>query len=193
MTELVLQPTETAHWHALVNEAQCAVACQLEESLESYLVFLLIRFTRRPDMLTRIMASDYLESQQNGKVYEAQLRDVGDHCLLLSGLFPIQAERRRVSPGYFVDLGRRAYAEIAERGLHISHALYADLAREFVMLMDTLQAIRNLSASNDARLSPLQAYDQWLSTGSLQAFNQLCSQSGAVPLTTDDSDSKTPH
>ena len=192
MTELVLQPTETAHWHVLVNEAQCAAACQLEEPLESYLVFLLMRFTRRPDMLSRIMASDYLESQKNGKVREEQLRDVGDHCLLLSGLFPSQAQRRRVSPGYFVDLGRSAYYEIAERGLHMAHTLFADLAREFVMLMDTLQAIRSLSGTGEHQLAPLQAYEQWRATGSLQAFERLCSLSDTLTLVVD-SDDPTSH
>ena len=50
MSELYLQPTPVAQWHALVNEAQLGCDVELGEELESYLVFMLMRFsdTREP-------------------------------------------------------------------------------------------------------------------------------------------------
>lgn len=45
--------------------------------------------------------------QHTGRVRDERLRDVADQCLILAGLFPGLA-RRRVSPTYFIDLGRGA-------------------------------------------------------------------------------------
>ena len=53
MKSLVLQPTDTAQWHALVAEAQHACQHTLTETLESYLVFMLMRFTGRHDLVAR--------------------------------------------------------------------------------------------------------------------------------------------
>ena len=44
MTRLILEPTSVAQWQALVREAQSECNCNLDETLESYLVFLLMRF-----------------------------------------------------------------------------------------------------------------------------------------------------
>ena len=55
MAKLVIQPTSTAQWHALVSEAESAASCVLNEDLESYLVFLLMRFASNPHMLARVI------------------------------------------------------------------------------------------------------------------------------------------
>jgi len=180
MTQLVLQSTATAQWHDLVNEAQQAAHCQLDETLESYLVFLLERFSRRPDMLSRILARDYLEANARGGQQNEQLRDIGDHCLLFSGLFPQLAERRLVRVSYFVSLGRSAYDRIATSG-HSINDLYAGLSRGFIQLMDILHAIRGLGDEHNERMRPLQAYELWQDTGSQQAYKLVCAISNAMP------------
>ena len=54
-----------------------------------------------------IMSEDFLGSQQlHGEQRAESLRQVGDHCLLFSGLFPQIAERRLVRISYFVNIGR---------------------------------------------------------------------------------------
>lgn len=184
MTQLVLQPTATAQWHDLVNEAQHAAHCQLDETLESYLVFLLERFSRRPEMLSRILARDYLEASSQPFQQHEQLRDIGDHCLLFSGLFPQLAERRLVRISYFVSLGRSAYHRIAAsdyKGDSSINGLYAGLSRGFVQLMDILHAIRTLGAEHNEQMMPLQAYELWQDTGSQQAYQLLCELSDAIP------------
>ena len=115
MRRLILEPTTQAQWQTLLHEAQSACDRELDETLESYLVFLLMRFTARPHCMSRVMAEDYLNSQAaSGEQRVGQLRDVGDHCLLFSGLFPQLAERRLVRVSYFVDLGRSSYQQLAD-------------------------------------------------------------------------------
>ncbi len=143
MKRLITHPTSTAQWYQLVNEAEQAANCQLHEDVESYLVFLLMRFAKRPDMASRILAVEYLRAlHKAGESRKVALRSVGDQCLLFTGLFPKRAQRRPLKLSYFVDLGRSSYhtlSESIEKGLA---EVYASLCDEFVSLMNVLQAMR---------------------------------------------------
>lgn len=181
MANLILEPTSTAQWHALVSEAESASARRLDETLESYLVFLLMRFVARPDLAGRVMAIDYLRgSAASGQLKEVALRDVGDQCLLFSGLYPRHAERRMVRVSYFVELGRGAYGQLAERLRHAGAEVYQQLAEGFVALMDVLQAMRSLDGS--PALDPLQGLELWADTGSRSGWESLRARTEAVPV-----------
>lgn len=180
MATLLTQPGAAAQWQALVAEAESAAARPLGEELESYLVFLLMRFERTPHMADSVLALDYLRAMlAAGRIKHERLRDVGDQCLLYSGLFPQQAERRRVRIGYFVDLGRSAYQELAARLAGGYADLYALLSQDFVSMMDVLHAVRRLGG---ARLDPLPAYELWRDTGSRAALQALREATGPTPL-----------
>lgn len=182
MAEFLLHPTATAQWHALVNEAQDAAHHDLDEALESYLVFLLMRFATQPDVAGRVLALDYLQAMRDsGHQRASQLRDLGDHCLLFSGLFPERADRLRVRISYFVNLGRSAYGELSNRVSQGAAELYEHLAEGFIALMDTLHAMRELGSAQRC-LSPLHAYELWQDTGSRHARETLSSYSRGVPL-----------
>ena len=184
MARLILEPTSVAQWQALVQEAQGACDRSLDEALESYLVFLLMRFADRPHCTARIMAQDYLESQQLSGTHRIdRLREVGDHCLLFSGLFPQLAERRLVRVSYFVNIGRNAYRQLSgvlDRGWA---GIYGHLSDAFIVLMDILQAMRELDG--ETLLTPIQAMELWQETGSRRCFRQVSHDGHAVPVTVD--------
>jgi len=191
MTQLILEPTATAQWHALVSEAEVAAAQTLDETLEGYLVFLLMRFVARPDLANRALAIDYLRgSATQGQLQETQLRDVGDLCLLLSGMYPQQADRRLVQVSYYVDLGRGAYGQLAERLRHAGAGVYQQLCQGFVALMDVLQAMRSLDGK--PVMAPLQSLELWAETGSQSAWQRLRAQTDALPVSLDNTRHK-PH
>ncbi len=182
MSDLVVHPTSTAQWHALVSEAESASGCILKEDLESYLVFLLMRFANQPHMLAKILAMDYLNGLSSGERQRREmLKEVGDHCLLFSGLFPQQAERRMVKVSYFVDLGRVAYSQTAELTSDLMAAVYTDLSREFVSLMDILQTMRALRGKK-SKLTPINAFELWNETGSQHAYQVIRSVTDAHPV-----------
>lgn len=169
MSKILLEPTATAHWQSLVLEAESACDCALSEDMESYLVFLLMRFVGKPEMANSVMAIDYLQSlMSQGRVREESLRDVGDRCLLFSGLFPKRANRRRVKISYFVDLGRSAYAQLSQCRDEADGFFFRKLSLGFVPLMDILQAIREIGADTPV-LSAMEATELWQDTGSQQA------------------------
>lgn len=182
MKSLVLQPTETAQWHALVSEAQQACHLQLDEALESYLVFMLMRFAERPDLAAKIMALEFLGAQARDPRQHDKLREVGDQCLLFSGLFPQIPERRLVRVSYFVHLGRGAYEQLSSIVDRKSHRLYRRLADAFVGIMDVLQAMRGISG--EPVLGPLASAELWADTGSSAAFRILSNSTDGIPTTT---------
>jgi hypothetical protein len=182
MTELVILTSAAAEWLSLVNEAESAAELKLDEEVQSYLVFLLMRFTEKPELAASVLAVEYLQSMQSqGRIGHDRLRNVGDKCLLYSGLFPERAERRRVKISYFVDLGRSAYQQLSDRMEHSAAAMYHNLADTFISLMDILQTMRALG--NPAKqLGPFHAFELWRDTGSEVALRTLRKSTRATPL-----------
>lgn len=178
---LVLHPTDVAQWHALVSEAEAAGAHCLDETQQSYLVFLLMRFAGRPRFVERVMALDYLDAlTTDSRTQIDQLRDVGDQCLLFSGLFPEVAERRMVRLSYFIGLGRSAYDQLSVRAGHQGERLYTHLAETFIAIMEVLHSVRGLGGS--PALNERQSAELWVDTGNLAAFKRLTDQ-GLFPVT----------
>lgn len=173
MGNIVTTSTSTTQWQDLVTEASQACNVLLSEDIESYLVFLLMRFTGSPQMAHKIMALEFLQSINSFGTQKSQaLRDVGDQCLLYSGLFPGRAKRRRVRVSYYVNIGKSAYLSLSENGRNSRNNLFAELANQFVPLMDILQSMRELD-NQAVILDPIQAEEIWSDTGSNHALQTL--------------------
>jgi hypothetical protein len=130
-------------WQALVHEAGERAGFALDESRESYLVFVLLRHQGDGQLLVRMQGLDWLHAQaQSGATREESLREVGDRCLLIAGLFPALAERRRVNVRYYMDIGRSAYLDIADSGRSAYAAMFRQLATGYEELVRTLRAVR---------------------------------------------------
>lgn len=137
------QGSQAELWQALIRESAQRGGIALDEHEESYLGFVLIRFQRDTQFAAHTLALDWLRAHEEARHARADaLRDVGDRCLLLAGLFPQQAERRRVSLDYFVTLGRGSYAGVAECARAGYAALFEQLARAFLRLVDVLDGLR---------------------------------------------------
>lgn len=170
----------TAQWQSLVSEAEQFNGVQLEPNHESYLVHTLVRYTSNTEMVKRIMALEYLNAMQHpGSQRQDELRDVGDQCLLFAGLFPMRARRRQVKVSYYVELGRSAYQVIGDSE-HDWSDIYAEMATEFVTLMDTLHAIRKLG--NNHELDAMGAYELMMDSNSQQARTDLEKTTSGQPI-----------
>ena len=97
---ILTENAPTALWLDLVRESAQRAGVTLDEELESHLVFVLMRHLGDAGLGARVLALDYLEALlAQGSQRTRALRETGDRCLLIAGLFPEQAQRRRVSPG----------------------------------------------------------------------------------------------
>ncbi|MFC3650814.1 hypothetical protein ACFONN_04610 [Dyella humi] len=155
MFEAFKNGTPMEVWQSLVQEAYERTGRQLDESSEAYLVFVLLRYQGDNLLLARTQGMDWLQALELAGTARADaLRDVGDRCLLLAGLFPGLAERRRVSVDYFIDVGRSAYFGVADVTRQAYAALYAQLARSYRELVRTLDAMRAAPKWHDATIPP---------------------------------------
>ena len=143
MKKLILHPTETCQWQVLLNEAQAATSLVLDENTESYLVFLLMRFSQGSKLIESVIALDFLESMNaSGRRQIDLLKDVGDKSLLFCGLFPGIAKQRHVNLSYFSDIGQAAYLSVGELQERESAELFFQLSAQFCNLQQILQAMR---------------------------------------------------
>jgi len=166
---LLTNTNSLALWQEVIHRAEDSCAIMLKKELEAYLASLLMRYTSHTDLLKHAMAIKFLKSLQAHQ-YErhAALQNVGDECLLVTGLFPNAVDKYHVKIHYFVDLGQAAYANISQQ----SNDIFQLLANHFVLLMDSLQSIRQYSKEYPD-LMPLAAYEQWSSIGSQRARRVL--------------------
>jgi len=90
------------------------------------------------------MGLDFLEGLNAvGDASSDRLKEVGDKCLLFSGLFPDRAVKLRVNSAYYEDLGRSAYSTVAMRQEEDLSLLYNSLSDSFLSLRDVLRAMRS--------------------------------------------------
>lgn len=179
--KLLVSSTPVALWHEIIHDAETSCSINLKQELESYLVFLLMRYSNQPHIIKKIMAIDFLHGL-NSRAHQRHLvlQEVGDGCLIFSGLFPKIADKKLVKISYFVNLGQAAYANISKA----HNDLYELLAQHFVPLMDILQSIRHY-ADDYPDLLPLQAYDLWNETGSKRALKTLKQFTQGTPINLD--------
>ncbi|MAZ77754.1 MAG: hypothetical protein CMF39_03660 [Legionellaceae bacterium] len=142
MQRLFLQPTELAQWDALLSEAQFHAEVSLDTDVKAYLTHALIRFSKQINLADGIIAREMLEALgQAGRRYQLQaLREVGDRCLIFSGLFPGRAARRKVNLRYYIDMGQSAYHRVAS----LEQTSFAEIA---VALRDNFQLLVTLLSS----------------------------------------------
>jgi len=179
MPSIPIEPTPTAEWRGLVQAAGESCGARLSEPVEAYLVFMLMRFSQRIQVGRRALALDFLQGIQDPAGHgAAQLRDTGDECLLVCGLFPQRVRRRRVSFRYYVDMGRGAYGTLARTGADSTSEPFGALARGFIGLMELLQAMR--AGQPGGGLGPLDAAELAQQTGSLAAWEQVSPSDGTL-------------
>lgn len=142
MQALILHPTDICQWHAIIGEAQQHSQVLLSEDMESYLVFLLMRFCKQEKLIESVIALDFLDSMQGlNKTRVEKLQAIGDKSLLFCSLFPGMAIKRRVNLNYFADLGQSAYYTAAAHNEHPFATLFAKLSSQFLELKQVLQAL----------------------------------------------------
>jgi len=166
---LLNSSTPLSLWQNIIHEAERSCRTPLQTELEAYLVFLMVRFTNRPEMVKQIMATEFITGLNLGPHHkQTVLQQVGDKCLIYTGLFPHRAEKKLVKISYFVNLGQSAYLNISNN----TNDIYGLLSKHFVALMDILQSLR-LVANHSLDLLPLEAYELWMDTGSKRALSIL--------------------
>ncbi|MFZ2315716.1 MAG: hypothetical protein WAW86_08695 [Gammaproteobacteria bacterium] len=173
---LLIANTDLVLWQDLVKKAEESCHIDLEKDLEAYLVSLLIHYMDKPELVKQLFAKTFLQALDlETHARDFALREIGDKCLIYSGLFPKSVYKKQVTISYFVHLGQSSYANVS----NVSKAatdIYQLLASQFVSLMDILQSIRL-----QPDMLPLEAYEQWTEVGSKRALRILQTYTKGAP------------
>lgn len=138
-------------WYDLVREGENHARTSLPDPVEQYLVFVLQRHQGDALLGARIAALDFLQAfDGSGPGRADALRDVGDRCLLIAGLFPRLARRRNVQPAYYAALGQSAYGEVATASRAGYAELFSQLADRFDAMLRVLAGVRRRCEADDA-------------------------------------------
>ncbi len=144
--KLVVHSTEVGSWLSLINEAQTRQSTYLCEDVESYLVFLLMRFTSELDYISKAIGLEMMHlNGKPGAVVQEKLKSIGDTCLLYTGLFPEVANKRNVSKSYYVDLGKVAFNNLSNHAIEEMKEIFEALSYDFVSITGILQGMRNIN------------------------------------------------
>ncbi len=147
--KIKIYSTNMSEWLSLVVDAQSKQSTYLCEDLESYLVFLLMRFSDKPNILSKVICLELLEINYSGsRVLEQDLQEIGDTCLIFSGLYPEISKKRNVNNSYYTEMGKTAYGTLSNHKDSIHRKLYGLLYQEFTSLTNVLQAMRDISSKD---------------------------------------------
>ena len=145
MKEIIPESTPQAAWYRIVEEAKRLTGYQFSDALQSYLILTLEHYTTQSHIASRVIALDFLEhAKLDSTMSILTMREIGDHCLLLSGLFPERIKRKNVSLSYIIGMGKQAYQRLSAspRPKYFDPKLFFNLQRNFVGLMDVLHHMR---------------------------------------------------
>ncbi|MBS0350833.1 MAG: hypothetical protein JSR33_06570 [Proteobacteria bacterium] len=148
MLRFFLQPTPMAHWQSLIAEAAEQAGYHCDDQIQHYLAITLDHFTTDHHLCSAVIALDFLLALSTiGQEGGGKVRQVGDECLLLAGLFPERAKRKQVPLEYFVRIGQQAYHLLTHAHFQwlYDQKLFNKLSEEFPNLINVLQTMRKIN------------------------------------------------
>jgi hypothetical protein len=181
-----------------LSEAQAKSGVKLSESVEFYLMNLLVDYIRVRDKPTSddssqsaeysdclaLMLKKALESPAPEQV--GIYKHMADTALYFSGFFQEYFFTKSFDVGYYVTMGTQAYGTLASlmknqgRTSKSLVSLYSDMCREFLPAVDVLTYVSGKTALEKNTRSTLEIYDAWLGTSSKTLEKELYSR-GIIP------------
>jgi hypothetical protein len=198
---LITEPTSAPRFFKeKIQEAQFKSGVKLSETVEFYLVNMLVDYIRvqeKPEPKLGNSASSYeqsnnasdclalmlkkaLESSQAEQV--SIYKKLADTALYFSGFFQEYFFTKTFDVSYYISMGSHAYGTLA--GIMKSQgktskslsSMYSDLSREFLPAVDILTFVSGKSSFDKDKRSTLEVYDAWLNTSSSVLEKELYSR-----------------
>jgi hypothetical protein len=172
------------YFKELVEGALTHQRLAAQELTAFYVVQLLTGFLQRPvagavddGKPLALRLAQALET--GGAQQRADLRQIGDVSLFISGFFSDSLHRKLVDVDYYVSIGGCAYNALSRVETDMFSPVFAELAEKFVEFIDVLTEVsERTSCASNADL--LRLYEKWLKTGSPRS-GQLLIERGVVP------------
>ena len=123
-------------FRGVIKETQVDTGLELPESIEAYVVMLLAHNMDRPNFLPEhSFAEAYLKLRRPAN-YSA--KELGDACLLVSGVFPSYGTRHGLNKRYYQDIGISSYDMVAET---LNGELFRTLSVHFIFISEFITIV----------------------------------------------------
>jgi hypothetical protein len=125
----------TTAFYDVVKETQSNYGYDLPHQLEAYIVMLLSEYVDRTDIPPEQSFAELFLSIRTSQ----EAKQLGDTCLIVSGVFPNMKKRHGINRRYYQDIGSTSY-EIAST---MNEDLFPVLAKHFVFLSEFIEVTVN--------------------------------------------------
>jgi hypothetical protein len=180
---VVRQESAIEYFKELVDDAIAHQGLAARELTAFYVVHLLASFLQRPagdaedEAPLAVRLGRALE--RGGFEQRANLKQIGDQSLFVSGFFSDSLNRKLVDVDYYARIGGYAYQALSRFETDTFSPVFAELGDKFGGFVDVLSEVSERTAcSSNGDL--LRLYEKWLKTGSRRA-GQLLVERGVVP------------
>jgi hypothetical protein len=182
MSDAVVRRESAAeYFKELVEGALAHQRIAAGELTSFYVVNLLTGFLQRPaeedETPLAFRLAEALDAE--GMRQRANLKQIGDLSLFISGFFADSLTRKLVDVDYYISIGGTAYTALSRYETDAFSAVFAELADNFVRFVDVLSEVSE-RASLCSNADLLRLYERWLRTGSRRS-GQLLAERGVVP------------
>jgi hypothetical protein len=189
VAERIIVDKSAREWfREAVGETLAHRHLKVQEVTEFYLVDLLAGFLAREKLFVEAedgtvraepLAMILLHALEKGRAERArELRRLGDTALWVSGFFGDSLARSVAGVDYYIAMGERAYAALAEGAARGQDELYAELADRFAQFVDVFAEIAELANLRSDR-GLVRLYERWLVTRS-QRVGELLRERGVA-------------
>jgi len=132
---------DTSLWYEMFFEAEERTGVSVDEDLTVYLVHMLISFLKNTDIVLTRHVINYLERVDDLNQTRS-LREAGDSCLFVSGIFPKYISRKYGNDEYLIDIGISAYSQASLMDYVCMQETLHKLSQNFMSLVTILRALR---------------------------------------------------
>jgi len=183
--EVVVEDNLFSFFFDQVRSARKVRGTEVRDHTEFYLVNLLTRFGRSPNLFEvngkrvdeRPLAIRLLESRR-GEDSGNRLRDLkqlADSTLYVLGFFSESLRRRTVNTRYYAGLAESAYGDLAlltgGRSVTAEDSAFRELSLKFGPCVELLTEVAHRGRKDDSDI--LSLYRQWMETGDEQVARRL--------------------
>jgi hypothetical protein len=182
---LLHEQSPAAYFKELLDSALARQHVTAGDLTAYYLVNLLCQFVRADacDGLGRDAEPLALKLMRalghGGSAQRAELRNLGDMSLFISGYFGDSFPRRAVDVDYYVSMGEYAYGSLSRRDQDAFAEVFGELSRKFVGFVDVLSDVSEQTGA-PSKGDALRIYEKWLRTGSARESQKLIAR-GIIP------------
>jgi hypothetical protein len=176
MSQLVTAGSLKEFFRLLLGEVVQRQRVSLAEITEFYVVNLLSEYATAEKLFTselegrkesEPLALLYTRALQQEREQRIRtLKQLGDQSLYTAGFFRQSLEDRVVGPEYYVQMGRKAYAAIADLSpSSVFTSVYLELDQKFGSLVDVLTEIAARGQVASGPKGQMQVFEAWSRTG----------------------------